>query len=135
MNGGVIETSSVDDVRWLRSKQYKTATSEQNENKYFNSANGPPAARSLSSVPSSHHDRGSFKRDGLRRRGVSETAHITHPNAILNRKDIFYPGSVENLPEYRSNPDLYRSLTSLHRPLSAHEELKKLEPSESLWGQ
>lgn len=56
----------------------------------------------------------------FRRRGTSECHHTAfgHGAAVLNRKDIFYRGSVTQLPEYKSNPQIYRSQTSLHRPPS-----------------
>ena len=34
----------------------------------------------------------------------------------MNRKDVFYSGSLLNIPMYRSNPDLYhKSITSIHK--------------------
>ena len=34
----------------------------------------------------------------------------------MNRKDVFYSGSLNNIPMYRSNPDLYhKSVTSIHK--------------------
>jgi len=38
---------------------------------------------------------------------------VSHP---MDRKDVFYSGSLNNIPMYRSNPDLYhKSMTSIHK--------------------
>lgn len=35
-------------------------------------------------------------------------------SGYLNRKDVFYTGSISNVAEFREDPDKYRSTGSLH---------------------
>lgn len=41
-------------------------------------------------------------------------------SGYLNRKDVFYTGSISNVAEFRANPDKYRSTGSLHTALNIH---------------
>jgi hypothetical protein len=60
------------------------------------------------------------------------TNTVTEATGYLNIKDVFYPGSVTALPEYQTDGEKFRSVTSLHSQASLkdkhrqHQSLSKI---------
>lgn len=70
----------------------------------------------------------SYASDHLLHRGQSVSSHAAEGKATASpmaRKDIFYAGSLQNIPMYRSNPGLYtQSIMSIPKEVSEESEWK-----------
>ena len=66
------------------------------------------------------------------------TSHVrqrkqSHLLAPLTRKDIFYSGSLQNIPQFKSNPEIYKSIvvsTSAIHKLDKFEDRQQLQTTE-----
>ncbi|CAJ0934642.1 unnamed protein product, partial [Mesorhabditis belari] len=59
---------------------------------------------------------GQVNGDGLR--GRSRSGTVTSSTGYLQKKDVFYMGSIHNVSEFKENPDKVRSITSIHQAVT-----------------
>ncbi|XP_048745466.2 monocarboxylate transporter 9-like [Ostrea edulis] len=101
-----IQKTGTKDTLAIPNKHLQNLILQNDTNQLFRSegAINNIASKTLSASPSKQ----SFNRQ------TSTQSHLTPSSGPMYRKDIFYSGSLINIPQYRSNPNLFiTSITSL----------------------